>query len=92
MAARFEPGMRTRPHSHPGPEAWVVLEGSQCLETPDGANIVAAGRSGIVKGGTPMMLFSHGDATRRSLVLILHDADRPATNLATDWRPSRLCR
>jgi quercetin dioxygenase-like cupin family protein len=92
MSAAFDPGTRTFAHSHPGPEAWFVLEGSQCLETPEGATIVSAGKSGVVKGGTPMMLFSHGQATRRSLVLILHDATQPATIFATDWRPAGLCR
>jgi quercetin dioxygenase-like cupin family protein len=91
MAAAFRPGMHSRAHLHPGPEAWVVLEGSQCLETPDGVKIVAAGESGVVKGGIPMMLFSHGDKPRRSLVLILHDTSQPATDFATDWRPKGLC-
>ncbi len=32
--AIFPPGMRTRVHSHPGPEAFYVVEGEQCMERP----------------------------------------------------------
>jgi quercetin dioxygenase-like cupin family protein len=34
MEAQFPPGMSTPAHRHGGPEAWYVLSGSQCLETP----------------------------------------------------------
>jgi quercetin dioxygenase-like cupin family protein len=96
MAAAFEPGMRTLPHVHPGPEAWVVLEGSQCLETPEGATVLSAGQSGIVRGGIPMMLFGVGETRRRSLVLILHDSKQAATIFGQAWAPgsvqvSRAC-
>ena len=35
--AVMRPGDNSRVHTHPGPEGWYVLEGEQCLETPDGA-------------------------------------------------------
>src|SRR5438270_230035 len=34
MEAMFEPGMRTAVHRHSGAEAWYLLTGTQCLETP----------------------------------------------------------
>src|SRR5260370_31075456 len=40
MEAVFMPGTRTSVHSHAGPEAWYVLAGVQCLETPDGITVV----------------------------------------------------
>ena len=30
----FPPGMKTRVHSHPGPEAFYVVEGEQCMDAP----------------------------------------------------------
>ncbi len=57
MEATFTPGMSSRIHTHPGPEAWVVLEGEQCLETPEGVIRGSAGDSMMVRGGIPMQLF-----------------------------------
>jgi quercetin dioxygenase-like cupin family protein len=91
MEATFVPGMKSRVHRHPGPEAWYVLAGEQCLETPGKAMVVRAGESGIVPEGPPMMLWGTGSSERRSLVLILHDASKPMTVLASDWNPPGLC-
>ena len=33
--ALFTPGMKGAGHTHSGPEAWYLVSGSQCLETPD---------------------------------------------------------
>jgi len=85
------PGARTPVHRHPGPEAWYVLEGTQCLETPDGFNIVRAGESLVVPEGPPMLLIGVGPAARRSLALVLHDAAKPWTILAADWTPKERC-
>jgi hypothetical protein len=32
-------------HRHPGPEAWFILTGGQCLETPNGVMVGLAGQS-----------------------------------------------
>jgi quercetin dioxygenase-like cupin family protein len=93
MEAVFVPGMTAPPHVHGGPEAWYTLSGETCLETPDGAQV---GRAGglpvIVPGGPPMHLTATGSEQRRALVLILHEASRPATTLVRDWTPKGLCR
>ena len=34
MEATFMPGMQSVVHRHSGPEAWYLLSGEQCLETP----------------------------------------------------------
>jgi quercetin dioxygenase-like cupin family protein len=91
MLATFEPGMRSAVHRHPGPEAWYVLAGEQCLETPGRKQIVRAGESGIVEEGPPMMLVGTGTTERRSLVVILHDSSKPAVIPAPDWKPAGLC-
>jgi quercetin dioxygenase-like cupin family protein len=76
MSAYFLPGQRTRVHTHAGPEAWYVIAGEQCLETPRRLIRARAGQGAIVEAGDTMRLVATGDVPRRSLVLILYDAGR----------------
>ncbi|WP_250475817.1 hypothetical protein [Caballeronia sp. GAFFF1] len=61
MEGNFRPGMQSTIHRHPGTEAWFVLTGAQCLETPHGEQL---GRPGappvIVPPGEPMLLTGIG--------------------------------
>jgi quercetin dioxygenase-like cupin family protein len=93
MEASFQPGMSSMVHRHDGAEAWLTLEGSQCLETPEGKLEQKAGDPGvIVPAGLPMVLTCTGTGPRRSLVLILQDATKPRSTPAMDWTPKGLCR
>jgi quercetin dioxygenase-like cupin family protein len=93
MEAVFTPGMTAPTHTHSGPEAWYTVAGETCLETPDGIQIGRAdGPPVIVPGGPPMHLTATGTEIRRALVLILHDANKPATTLHHDWKPKGLCK
>lgn len=93
MEAAFAPGMSSMVHRHDGAEAWLTLEGSQCLETPEGKLEQKAGDPGvIVPAGLPMVLIGTGIGPRRSLVLILQDATKPRSTPAMDWTPKGLCR
>ena len=91
MEAVFMPGMQSRVHRHPGPEAWYVLEGEQCLETPNGTIRARAGESAVVPAGPPMQLSGTGSGRRTALVLILHDASQEPTSPASDWTPTGAC-
>jgi quercetin dioxygenase-like cupin family protein len=91
MEAPFIPGMRSAVHRHPGPEAWYVLTGEQCLETPGHRTIVRAGESAIIPAGPPMMLVGTGTSKRQALVLVIHDSSESMTSLAPDWKPAELC-
>jgi quercetin dioxygenase-like cupin family protein len=92
MEGVFRPGMHSPTHRHPGVEVWYTLEGEQCLETPEGELVQRAGDPRVmVPGGVPMMLTGTGKGVRRSLVLILQDATKPRSTLATDWTPAGLC-
>jgi quercetin dioxygenase-like cupin family protein len=91
MEAIMNPGMETRLHRHPGPEAWYTEGGETCLETPEGKQVGKRGVSVIVPGGQPMRLSVTGTERRRSLVLVLHDASRPWMTMASDWTPKGLC-
>src|SRR5688572_22189818 len=64
-------------HRHPGPEAWYVVSGAQCLETPNGLIVASAGWGAMVPEGWPMAIASVGEETRRALVLILHRSSEP---------------
>ena len=93
MEGVFRPGMHSPVHRHAGVEAWYTLEGEQCLETPEGKLVQRAKGPGVmVRGGLPMLLTGTGTDVRRSLVLILQDATKPRSMLATDWTPRGLCR
>jgi quercetin dioxygenase-like cupin family protein len=93
MEAVFNPGMTAQAHTHSGPEAWYTIAGETCLETPDGKQVGRAGGPPvIVPGGPPMHLTATGTEVRRSLVLILHDAGKPATTMHHDWTPKGLCK
>src|SRR5213594_551373 len=57
MEAIFPAGARTRPHTHPGPEAWYHEAGGVCLETPEGRDFGRVGDNGfIVPADRPMQL------------------------------------
>jgi hypothetical protein len=86
-------------HRHPGPEAWYVLEGGQCLETPNGVLIGRAGESMLAPDGWPMAIASLGAETRRAVVLVLHRSGEPyvmpvgarADAPHAHWTPKGLC-
>ncbi len=93
MEGVFEPGMASVVHRHAGVEAWYTLEGSQCLETPQGRMDQQAGGPGVMAvAGVPMILTGTGSVTRRSVVLILQDASQPRSTPAMDWVPKGLCK
>ena len=91
MEAVFPPGMQTSVHTHSGPEAWYILSGAQCLQTPDSETIARAGQGAVVPMGPPMVLTGVGTEMRRSVVLVLHDTREPWMTLATDWKPAKPC-
>ena len=85
------PNALTPVHRHAGPEAWYILEGTNCLETPDGVRTVGAGETLIVPEGPPMALTGVGTAMRRTLAVVVHDAAQPWTNVTTGWTPKGAC-
>jgi hypothetical protein len=100
IPAGFQQGSAAAPgHRHPGPEAWYVLEGGQCLETPNGVLTARAGETMLAPDGWPMAIASLGSDTRRAVVLILHRSGEPYS-MPVDarpdaphahWKPKGLC-
>jgi quercetin dioxygenase-like cupin family protein len=81
MSAYFLPGQRTSVHTHSGPEAWYVVAGEQCLETPRRGIRASAGQGAVVAAGDTMRLVATGAAPRRALVLILYDVRQKPTHI-----------
>jgi quercetin dioxygenase-like cupin family protein len=84
-AAKFTPGMYSRIHNHSGVEAFYVLEGEQCLETPTQAILLHKGEAGFVPTGTMMRLVAAGTGIRYGVAIIIHDASQPATMSMEDY-------
>jgi len=77
------PGSITKPHSHPGSEAFYVLAGETSSHTPHGVVRVAAGHSSTGNvTDTPMRVSSSGSSDLHSLVMFVVDADRPFSSPA----------
>ena len=87
--AIFPHGMQTRVHSHPGPEAFYVVEGEQCMETPTDKRRITAGGTYVVERGPHIQAAPTG---RRNLVLILSPKGQPAVIPGGDWRPTGFCK
>jgi quercetin dioxygenase-like cupin family protein len=92
MQAMSQPGATTRPHRHDGAEAFYLLSGAICIETPDGDKTTVAGETYWVPARVPMQLTSAGAGLRRSLFLVLHASSQPWMTMAPDWTPAGACR
>jgi quercetin dioxygenase-like cupin family protein len=105
MEAVFPPGLQPvgggPGHRHPGPEAWYVVSGAQCLETPNGIIMASAGGTAMVPEAWPMAISDVGTETRRTVLLVLHPSSEPYSAPIDDgrnpgaphshWRPRGLC-
>ena len=91
MSAHFLPGQFSVVHTHPGPEAWWVLDGEQCLQTTRTTVRARAGQGAIVAEGDTMRMVGTGTNPRRALVLILHDSDKPGGYTIENAPPLKAC-
>ncbi|HXZ52295.1 MAG TPA: hypothetical protein VEH51_09865 [Burkholderiales bacterium] len=77
------PGSTTPVHSHPGSEAFYVLQGEQSVRGPHGTQRVAAGHPEPGHSpGQAMQVSSTGSTDLRSLVMFVVDAGRPFSSPA----------
>jgi quercetin dioxygenase-like cupin family protein len=88
--AVMRPGDNSRVHTHAGPEGWYVLEGEQCLETPDGAQRTRAGGTATVRSSIPMELNVTGKKLRRAFALVIHDSTQQR-GTPSNWKPAGAC-
>jgi mannose-6-phosphate isomerase-like protein (cupin superfamily) len=92
MEATTSSAAATNPHVHPGPEAFFLLSGTICVETPAGPHRAGPGGSLVLPAGVPMQLVSFGESVRRSLVLVIHASGQPWIDRQPRWAPSGACR
>ena len=77
------PGSVTSVHTHPGSEAFYVLEGELTQKTPHGVARVSAGQSLVGHGGdVPMEVSSSGSAELKEFALFVVDATKPFSSPA----------
>jgi quercetin dioxygenase-like cupin family protein len=88
--AVMRPGDSSRVHTHAGPEAWYVIRGEQCLETPAGKMTLHAGEGAAVDGGVPMELNVTGSTVRHAFALVIHDSSKPR-GTPSQWKPPGAC-
>lgn len=88
LESTFPPGMKTRAHAHPGPEAFYVVEGEQCMESPADRARVPAGESYIIDAGPHLQAAPAG---RLNLVALILPADQPWMTLSPEWTPGDYC-
>lgn len=72
------PGAKSGVHTHPGTEAFFVLEGQLSQQTPHGVNVVEAGKT--LAGGPPedpMEVSNSGSEELHWLIMFVLDAKKP---------------
>jgi len=79
ISAYIPAGQTSRVHVHSGVEAFYVVDGDQCLETPRRTYPMSKGATAIVATGDTMRLVATGPGPRRSFAVVVYDAARPPT-------------
>ena len=93
ISSAFAPGMYSTAHQHSGVEAFYVVEGEQCLETPTRGSMLRKGETLAIPTGVPMRLLVTGVTVRRQLAVIVHDAaQRPTMRMAEGAAALITCR
>jgi quercetin dioxygenase-like cupin family protein len=89
-SAKFTPGMYSRAHTHSGVEAFYVLAGEQCLQTPTGATLLRKGESLAIPAATPMRMVATGTGIRYGVAIVIYDASQPSTMQMDDATAPKL--
>lgn len=76
-SATAPPGAKTSIHSHPGPEAFLILSGQLTQRTPSGQHVLNAGGTMAGVADQAMEVLSTGDEELRQLVMFIVDPTRP---------------
>ena len=70
-------GAKTSIHSHPGPEAFLILSGQLTQRTPYGQHVLNAGGTMPGVPNQAMEVLSTGDEELRELIMFVVDPTRP---------------
>ena len=75
-------GAKTSIHTHPGPEAFLILSGQLTQRTPYGRHILNAGGTMPGVPDQAMEVISTGDEELRELIMFVVDPSRPFAEAA----------
>ena len=88
ISAYITAGLTSRVHHHSGVEAFYVVAGEQCLETPEHAYKMQKGGTLVIPAGVTMRLVATGSTPRRGLAVIVYDsAQAPTTRMEMENGP-----
>ena len=85
-------GLTSRVHHHSGVEAFYVVDGEQCLETPSSAYPMKKGDVLVLPTGITMQMVVTGAMPRRALAAVIYDAAQPPTTPTEDAPPLVTCK
>ena len=80
LSSLLMPGSVTPVHTHSGPEVFYIIEGEQCIETPEEGHHLRAGKTFIVPGGGIHRGRVIGSVPRRALALNVYDTALPPSH------------
>ena len=92
QSSLLKPGSTTPAHTHSGPEAIYIVDGEQCMETPEAGHRLGTGQSYVVKRGGVHRGRVTGSGVRRAFGLVLHEAARPTRHDLEDPAPLIPCK
>jgi quercetin dioxygenase-like cupin family protein len=79
FSVAWTPGLYSLVHHHSGVEAFYVIDGEQCLQTPTEASRMGPGDTAALPAGVVMRVMATGTTMRRALAVLVHDAAQPPT-------------
>jgi quercetin dioxygenase-like cupin family protein len=79
LSVAWTQGLYSLVHRHSGVEAFYVIDGEQCMQTPERATTVRRGETITLPTGVTMRVTATGSGIRRALAVIVHDAAQPPT-------------
>jgi quercetin dioxygenase-like cupin family protein len=92
ISSYISPGLTSRVHHHSGVEAFYVVDGEQCLETPTRAYPMKTGDVLVLPTGVTMQMVTTGVAPRRAIAVVIYDAEQPPTTPTENAPPLVACK
>lgn len=92
ISSYTSPGLTSRVHHHSGVEAFFVVDGEQCLETPTHAYPMKTGDALVLPTGVTMQMVVTGSAPRRAIAAVIYDGTLPPTTPSQDAVPLIACK
>ncbi len=92
ISSNIPVGLTSRVHHHSGVEAFYVVDGEQCLETPTRAYPMKKGDVLVLPTGVTMQMVVTGAAPRRAIAVVIYDAAQPSTTPTENAPPLVSCK